>query len=173
MTISFQENSCLLLIDIQTDYTDVYNFDKFSHNVKSLLKEARKKKIPIIFMFEIDNEKSKWIPFWEELQGKRVRDKGIPLSFTKPKNNEKFFIKHGFDSFHKTGLHTYLQSLKIKTIYFSGLLTGSCVLNTIFSSNNYGYRNILLSNCCSDKTKKRHDDTIHNYKNYLFIEEKI
>tara|TARA_B100000963_G_scaffold219251_1_gene191190 strand:- start:1777 stop:2298 length:522 start_codon:yes stop_codon:yes gene_type:complete len=173
MAISFEENSCLLVIDIQTDYTYVHDFDKFRNNIKLLLKQARKTNVPIIFMFEIDNEKSKWIPFWEELHGKRIRDKGIPLSFSKPRENEKVFIKHGFDSFFKTSLQTYLQSLNIKTIYFSGVLTGSCVLNTMFTSYNNGYRNILISNCCSDKNKKRHDDTIKNYKNYLFIEKQI
>ena len=175
MSYKFEQNSCLLLIDIQQAYKDdIYGFNKFRDNVKKIMSQARKEKIPIIFIFELDNEKSKWIPFWEEMQGKkRIHDKAIPLSFTKPRKNEKYFIKYGFDAFFQTGLHSYLQSKKIKTIHFCGLLTGMCVLNSILSSNNFGYRNILVKNCCSDRTKKRHEDTIKNYENQLFIVKNI
>ena len=173
MSYTFENKSYLLLIDTQKAYQDVYNFDSFRANVKKMLSNARSQNIPIIFVFEVDNEKSKWIPFWEELHGPRKLDKGIPFNFTKPKEGETYFIKHGFDAFFQTGLHTFLQKQNIKTIHFCGLLTGACVLNSLFTSYNYGYRNILVENCCSDKTKKRHDDTIKNYGGYLFIKQKI
>lgn len=168
---NFEKDSCLLLIDIQHAYKDqVYGYETFKENVKKIMSQARKKDIPIIFIFELDNEKSKWIPFWEEIHGeKRKKDNAKPLSFTRPKIDEKYLIKNGFDAFHQTGLHSYLQTKKIKTIHYCGLLTGVCVINSIFTGNNYGYRNIIVKNCCSDKTKKRHEDTIKNYQNELFL----
>lgn len=171
----FENNACLMLIDIQQAYMNqVYGFDNFKDNVKKIISQARKQNIPIIYIFELDDERSKWIPFWEEIHGvKRIHDKAMPLNCIKPRENEKYFIKNGFDAFFQTGLHTYLQKNKIQTIHFCGLLTGMCVLNSVFSSFNFGYRNIVVKNCCSDRTKKRHDDTIKNYENDLFIVKSI
>ena len=82
--------------------------------------------------------------------------------------NEKTIIKHGYDAFFETPLHDYLQKNKIKSLYVCGLLTGVCVLNTVFSGFNHGYQINVIGNCCSDRTKDRHQRTLKNYKDYLF-----
>ena len=78
-----------------------------------------------------------------------------------------------YDAFFETELHSFLKKNKIETLYFCGLLTGVCVLNSLFSGFNSGYRIHLIENCCSDRTKKRHDSVFKNYTNYLFIKENI
>lgn len=173
MVLHFDNNSCLILIDIQKSYKDVYKFDEFRINIIKLLKKARKEGILICFIYEIDNENSHWLPFWEELSGPRKLDLGIPFDFSRPKEGEFYFIKNGYDAFFETNLNHFLKQNKIDTLYFSGLLTGVCVLNSIFSAFNNGYRIYLLENCCSDRTKKRHDSVLSNYSNYLFIKDKI
>jgi len=173
MTINFRDKSCLVLIDIQKSYKDVYQFEEFRKNIMKLLRKARKEKMLICFIYEIDNHNSHWIPFWEELSGPRVLDRGLPFTFSKPRENEFFFIKNGYDSFFETGLNKFLKSKNIETLYMCGLLTGVCVLNSVFSAFNNGYRVHLLENCCSDRTKKRHDSIFKNYSNYLFIKDEI
>ena len=162
--------SCLLLIDIQQAYSDVQNFDSFKKNITNLLKFARKNKCLIVHIFEKDlPDKSKWIPFWEELKNEsRILDKGIPFSFSKPLSKEKIFYKHGYDAFYQTNLLSWLKKQKITTLYVAGLLTGVCVLNTIFTAFNNGFRINLIQNCCSDRLITRHNNTIMFYKNYLF-----
>lgn len=174
MTLNFNPKSCLVVIDIQKEYKDVYGFDKFKENTIKLINKARKEGVMVCFVNEKDiRGKSHWLPFWEELQGKRKLDKGLPLSFAKPKLCEHHTIKTGFDAFFNTDLHMVLQSRGIETLYMCGLLTGACVLNSIFTGYNLGYRIHLVENCCSDRTKARHDSTLRNYRNYLFIGEKI
>ncbi len=174
MTLTFRPKSCLVLVDIQTDYKDVHAYEQFKANVIKLIKKAREEDILICFVFEKDVKgKSHWIPFWEELNGKRKLDNAKPFPYSKPKMCEHHIIKNGFDAFFQTDLNMYLKSRNIETIYMCGLLTGACVLNSVFTGYNLGYRIHLIKNCCSDKTKARHDATIRNYKNYLFITENI
>ena len=174
MLLEFEENSCLLLIDIQQAYSDVFSLDLLSKNIPKLLSHARKKNVLISHIFEIDDKKkSLWLPFWEELKGPRTFDKGRPFSFSKPLHNEAVFIKNGYDAFFKTQLDQYLKKNNIKTLYICGLLTGVCVLNSVFTAFNKGYRIILLENCCSDRLKTRHNNTLKYYSNYLFIKNKI
>ena len=173
MTINFESNSCLILVDIQQSYRDVYKFDDFRKNIVKLLKKARKENILICFIYEIDNLNSHWISFWEELSGPRKLDRGKPFLFSTPKKNEKYIIKNGYDAFFETELNSFLKKKNVKTLYFCGLLTGVCVLNSLFSGFNNGYRIHLIENCCSDRTKKRHDSVFKNYTDYLFIKENI
>ena len=54
MTLTFNPKSCLVLIDIQNEYKDVYGFEKFRENVTKLIKKARKEGIMICFVTEKD-----------------------------------------------------------------------------------------------------------------------
>ena len=163
-------NSCLLCIDIQKAYSDIQNFDLFKNNITNLLKYSRKNNLLITHIFEIDSkDKSKWLNFWEELKGKkRILDRGLPFSFSKPLSSENVIYKNGYDAFFDTNLLKWLKKNKVKTLCICGLLTSICVLNTIFSAFNNGFRIILIENCCSDRTQASHNNTIKNYKNNLF-----
>lgn len=171
--MKFNDNSCLLLIDLQKDYNDLHNKDLLK-NVSKLLKQAREEKRLICFIFKVDKKtKSYYFPFSQELRGPKTFDKGIPFDETRPLPYERTIIKNGYDSFFETSLHEFLKQHKVKNLYISGCLTGICVLNTIFSAFNKGYRIYLIENACSDRIKKRHNDVITNYSNYLFIKETI
>ena len=58
MLLEFEENSCLLLIDIQQAYSDVFSLDLLSKNIPKLLSHARKKNVLISHIFEIDDKKN-------------------------------------------------------------------------------------------------------------------
>ena len=171
MIETFEKNSCILLIDIQEDYKNkIKNYDKFKTNIKKILKKGREKNVMICFINQIDNNKSKWIPFYEELKKEnRNLNKGIYLNFAQPNNKENKIIKNTNDAFLNTKLNIFLKKNKIKNLYICGLLTGVCVLNTIFTGFNLGYRIYLIKNGCEDEDKKRHDFIIKYYSNKLFL----
>jgi len=105
----------------------------------------------ICFIFNIgDKIKSHWIDFSQELRGKIILDEGIPFDFAIPHKNEKVIIKN-----------------KIEHLYVCGCLTGVCVLNTIFTAFNCGYRIHLIENACLDRIKKRHNSVFESYSDYL------
>jgi isochorismate hydrolase len=163
--------TAVLMIDIQTDYQDVQNFAAFRRNVQKCRRWVQRTypTMKTCHVFEVDNENSHWLAVWEELHGRpRPLDAGIPFPFSRPRSGEATFYKNGYDAFFETTLHEYLQQHNIHTLVVCGLLTGVCVLNSVFSAFNRGYRVILVGNCCSDRTKTRHDHTLRQYKNALF-----
>ena len=172
MIKQFENNSCLLIIDIQEDNKTVYNYKTFKKNILKLINFARKQSVLICYVFFIKNKYSYWTNFKKELLGD-FQNEGKPLEYIMPQQNEKIIYKPAYDSFLNTNLDKLLKKNNIKTLYVSGVLTGVCVLNTMFSGFGLGYRIIAIKNCCSDKNKKRHQDVFANYSNYLFITENI
>ena len=165
------DTTAVLMIDIQNDYQDVQNFATFRRNVQKCRRWAQRTHptMKICHVFEVDNTNSHWLAVWEELHGRpRPLDTGTPFPFSRPRKGEPTFIKNGYDAFFETTLHDYLQQHNIRTLIVCGLLTGVCVLNSVFGAFNRGYRVILVGNCCSDRTKTRHESTLRQYKNYLF-----
>ena len=63
-----------------------------------------------------------------------------PLDCAEDQEHEQVFIKNTFDGFLGTGLHEFLQSQNVKTLIVMGLITRACVLNTVMSAFNNGYR---------------------------------
>ena len=125
--------------------------------------------MPVCHVFEVDNDQSHWLHIWEEMHGSPRRlDTGTPFRFSRPRPGEVAFCKHGYDAFFETDLHAYLKQNHVQTLVVCGLLTGVCVLNSVFGAFNRGYRVLLVGNCCSDRTKTRHVNTLRQYNNYLF-----
>ncbi len=177
MLETFKNNSGVIIIDVQKDREEkLYCFSEFKENIKKLLKKARKDKIKIIYLFELDDkEKSLWINFWkkEKIQLDRDLDKAIPCSFLNICDKEKVVIKNNFDGFYNTDLDNYLKESKIKHLYICGRLTGVCILNTVFTAFQKGYEVTLIKNCCTDEIKERHEMVINYYNNYLFLTTEI
>ena len=66
--MKFRDNSCLVLIDFQNDYNNVYHLHNLSENVSKLLRKARRENILICFIFNVDHKvKSRWLTFSHKL----------------------------------------------------------------------------------------------------------
>ena len=172
MTYKFENKSCLLIIDIQEDNKTVHHFNKIKKNITKLIEYARISNILICYVFFINDKYSYWNNFKKELIGD-FNDEGLPLEFIMPKKNEEIVFKSSYDSFFETNLDQILKKNKIKTLYVCGVLTGVCVLNSVLTGFNLGYRIVVFENCCSDKNIQRHKDFFYNYTNYLFIKDNI
>ena len=66
--------------------------------------------------------------FWNELHdladGNEDKD---PEPFAQEIKNEKIFYKSTFDAFVGADIDEYLKKNKIENIFFSGLITKSCI----------------------------------------------
>eukprot|EP00483_Globobulimina_turgida_P004644 UN04653 len=176
-------NAALLPIDVQKDYysdTPVIKdtFPDFGKNIASLLLHSRnicnnnndglQLELEIIHIRQHDIiDKSVWLPWWRELHpnDKSVAT-GMDEKFCKVLKNEKLFVKHTFDAFVNTGLNNYLQSKGIETLYVCGLITHACVLNSVMSAFNYGYRIYIIRDCCADRSKDVHNSLLKIFDGY-------
>eukprot|EP01084_Bolivina_argentea_P210633 358443_1 len=168
------KNSALILVDIQKDFYEKdenvnSNFPDFPANIKSLLTFARKdKEFEVIFVREKDViGESPWYEWYKALHPSFELTQTEPASFCHNLESEKVIIKRTCDAFLGTHLDTYLKYKGIKKLYFCGLLTHACVLNSFLTGFNLGYEIYLIANCCGGRSRQFHFNTIRMFDGYL------
>ena len=172
----FTPNSALLLVDFQTRYRAIVPASVCAE-VARLLELARSQGVPVVHVRELKYP-TKSARFYNALtrrRGERVRrhrraappEKALPFATEAP--SEQVIVKDGYDSFYGTRLHAELQRRGVTDLYVCGVLSGVCVLNTVFSAFNRGYFVHLVEAACADRTAKRHRSVLDNYRNYLYL----
>ncbi|MBQ9936296.1 MAG: cysteine hydrolase [Lachnospiraceae bacterium] len=126
----------LLVVDTQELITtpELYRFDTFEHNVKTLISEARANDVEVIYVRHDDGvgaALTEGTPGFEIYEG-----------FT-PQPEEKIFDKFVNSSFRGAGLLEYLQEKNVKTIMVVGLQTDYCMDATIKCGFEHGFRMIV------------------------------
>lgn len=159
----------LLLIDIQSDYAMP---PKFVRNVQRVISKARREKIPVFHVRYVVSspKKTKALPFKSEIrpsQGSSYRRSGQLMPWTR-KRGDSVCTKHTYDGFYQTKLHSMLRKKGVRTLYVAGMDTGVCVLNTMLSAFNMGYRVRLIESACTDSRPGRHAHTLRNYRNEIY-----
>ena len=62
-----------------------------------------------------------------------------------------------------------LQKRGVETLYVAGLNTGECVLNTMLTAFNLGYRIRLIEAACVDSKPGRHRRMLKSHRNELYL----
>ena len=167
------KHSALLLIDIQSDYVATVT-PAFVSNVRRVLGHARREGVPVIHVRYVTSDtKSKHLPFKCEIGNKgrshatyKRGGKLLPWTF---KKGDAVCTKHTYDGFHRTKLHSMLQKRGVETLYVACLDTGVCVLNTMLTAFNLGYRIRLIEAACVDSKPGRHRRTLKSHRNELYL----
>lgn len=138
------EETALLVIDVQVGIFEVkdmplYNEKKVLANIKYLIKTAREKEIPVIYVQHNSPRGSlKYLsPAWKihpELS---------------PREDELVINKQFSDSFQETTLKAQLDKRGIKTLIIMGLQTDYCVDTTVRRAYSLEYETILASDAHS------------------------
>jgi len=137
----------LIIIDIQNDYfegglkTLVGSFEA-SLNARTVLEKCREEGTPVVHIQHINNREGAQF-FLPETDGIDIH------ANVKPIDGERVFIKHYPNSFRDTGLHSYLQDLKVKELVICGMMTHMCVDTTVRAAKDLGYINLLIGDACA------------------------
>lgn len=131
------EKTALVIIDVQMamfmEKVQPYHGEETVSNICSLLKKAREKQIPVVFIQHNDEEMPKGSPQWQ------LHTALVPLE------NEYHAYKQTRDSFFETELDSILKSLSVDTLIFCGLQTEYCVNATCGRAYTLGYQALLAS----------------------------
>lgn len=141
-------NMVLLVIDTQKGITDdrLYAFDRFRENVSSLINEARKSGVEVIFVRHDDGPGSGF--------SLGDDDHEIYEGFG-PEEGERIFDKNVNSSFNKSsGLLRYLNARNVDTVIAAGLQTDFCMDATIKSGFENGLRMIVPEYCNSTRSNE-------------------
>ena len=78
---------------------------------------------------------------------------GIEIHDTvKPIEGEVVFQKHFPNSFRDTPLSDHLKTNNINSLVISGMMTNMCVDATVRAAFDYGFKSIVLSDACANRS---------------------
>lgn len=135
-------NTALLVIDAQELITSdkLYAFDKYIANVRTLIAEARKNGVEVIYVRHDDGEGK---PLSKGNEGFDI------YSGFAPETGERIFDKFVNSLFRESGLLEYLLKKGVKRLIVTGLQTDYCIDATVKCGFEHGFEMIVPEYCNS------------------------
>lgn len=162
------QRTAILLLDVQKDLVDItpgLKQNRVIENMASVLKAARRRRLPVIHITAsvradfLDLPKDN--PLWDGLRQKRqliIGTKGAAIDpRVKPLRNELVLNKTCVDPFLTTNLGQALQNADANTIILMGLWTNYVVEATARHASDMGYRVFLVREACASNTVENHE----------------
>lgn len=154
----------LLVIDAQKGITNdkLFNFEKFTTNVKKLIQLSRTNNVEVIFVQHDDGVDS----------GFSIGDKDFEIyDKFRPTEDEKVFIKKVNSVFNEEiGLIQYLKEVNEKEIMIVGLQTDYCIDASVKCGFEHGF-NIFIpeyTNSSFDNNYMTKEQTYHYYNEMMW-----
>jgi nicotinamidase-related amidase len=135
-------------------------------HLQKLLKESRKRKIPVIFACDSFMEGDfifKGKMKTHSLRGTKGSEVGDEL---RPGATDIILPKRRFSAFFKTDLDQTLRTLGVDTIVVTGITTEVCVLMTAMDGLCNDFSVILLEDCCASRNKEIHRTCLDLYRDF-------
>ncbi len=116
---------------------------------------------------EMENSWERYYEYWKPLTQDHL-EKGmldIHQGLFQESSTPQIFEKFSYDSFKNTELDKELKSLSVKTLIMTGVETDVCVLATVFSAVDLGYRVIMASDAMTSSDLQCHDFVLNSLTN--------
>ncbi len=170
--------TCLIVIDMQNEFlTEKGNFSKnhipndiLIKNVANIIDHFKSKQIPIIFvrseysLIENPHNQDKFVVGTHcgttPCCAHGSEGAEIHPEIESRIDNSTIVTKKWFSAFKDTNLHEILIEKQIKKIYFVGVKTNVCVLNTAIAAINLGYQVTIIEDCTAAKSYERHIEAL-------------
>jgi nicotinamidase-related amidase len=135
-------------------------------NILRLLKESRKKKIPIIFACDSFMEGD--FIFKGKMKRHSLRGtKGSEVADElQPRSTDIVLPKRRFSAFFKTDLDQTLRTFGVDTIVVAGITTEVCVLMTAMDGLCHDFSVVLLEDCCASRNGEIHQGCLNLYRDF-------
>lgn len=155
--------TALLVIDAQELITTekLYAFDSFIPNVRTLIAEARKKGVEVIYVRHDDGKG----------QSLSKGNTGFDIySGFAPEAGERFFDKFVNSPFRDSGLLGYLHKKGVKRLIVTGLQTDYCIDATVKCGFEHGFEMIVPEYCNStfDNEFMTAEQTCRYYNEFMW-----
>ncbi|HBZ35174.1 MAG TPA: carbamoylsarcosine amidase [Rikenellaceae bacterium] len=164
-SIGFGKIPALLVVDFINAFTDEASplgadFSFQLKHTKTLLKEARKKGIPIIFTTVAYEPNMSDAGIWRV---KTPTDKLIlgtkPVELDKTlerRMDEPLIVKKYASAFFGTHLISLLNVARVDTIIVTGCTTSGCIRATVVDGVSYGFRMMVVEEAVGDRAELTH-----------------
>jgi len=171
----------LMVIDMQNIFVKAKEglFADFSKQMKSnsiventvkVVEAARKVKMPIInVMFARRRGLMDVVYTIKDIKRSKQRSVLVEgmweaevIDELKPSIEDYVIVKRRNNAFYSTDLELLLRSRGIDTLIVAGVMTNSCVNDTVIGARERDFHVIVLSDCCATILKEKHDYWIKN-----------
>jgi nicotinamidase-related amidase len=133
-TLKNRENTALLVVDVQNGVVGgAHQRDAIVTNVRSLVENARREAVPVVWVQHSDEQLAKGSEAWQIVP---------ELS---PVDAEPIVDKNYADSFENTILETVLSDLGVGRLVVAGAQTDECIRSTLHGAVVRGYDATLVS----------------------------
>lgn len=164
-TIGFGKTPALLVVDFINAFTDIKSplgadFSFQLQHTKTLLEEARKVCIPVIFTTVAYEPNLSDAGIWKVktptdkliLGTKQVElDEGLQRRMDEP-----LVVKKYASAFFATHLISLLNVARVDTIIMAGCTTSGCVRATVVDGVSYGFRMMVVEEAVGDRAELTH-----------------
>lgn len=172
-----EKNTALLLIDLQKEggTSDVVGMDAIIEKTVALIKQCRRKGIPIIYTRHLNRGDAVGLANREPLN-----EKGEPLYYhtgteaidimeeVKPEPGDIIIDKYRYSGFHESSLELMLKSLQVNHLIIGGVLTDVCVISTAMDAYYRDYQINLVKDMCGTTTEGAHMAAILMMANWIY-----
>ncbi|MEO0288912.1 MAG: cysteine hydrolase [candidate division WOR-3 bacterium] len=162
------KKSLLLIIDVQNYFFEkrskayIPGAENLMKKLNAVIKIFEENKNPIIFLqFVPSKRKTNFNRWWNHLPYGKDLDLYKGIYFPK---NYYIFKKNSYSAFQKKSFKKLLKLLKIKKIYFAGVMTELCVESNVRESFENGYENYVIGDLVRSRKEKNHLYSIENMR---------
>jgi nicotinamidase-related amidase len=133
-------------------------------NIAALIKKARKKGIPVIYLRDSHNSTDKEMGIWGEHAMKGTEGSEI-IPELKPEKKDIVIEKRWYSGFVDTELAAILKKTGADTLIFTGVSTDICVQNNVGHAYFSGYKTIVPRDCTATLDEESFEQSLKYMKN--------
>lgn len=165
--VGFGERLAVLVVDFQKGFTDPRctmgkspRIHEARDNTVRLLDHARRTRVPVASCFTAYHSERD-VPYWKVAAVRDGFREGsleaeMDDAIADP-NYDFIFQKAGPSIFFQTPLTGFLTKHRIDTVLVTGCVTSGCVRASVIDAFSFGYRTIVVEDCCGDPGQEEHD----------------
>ena len=179
--VGYGERPALLIVDFQRGFTDPeFTMGKSPRihaardNTVSLVQSARAAGIPVASCY-VGWQSVKDIQYWKVEALHHEFWVGRPALDIDPalldETYDFTFLKCAPSMFFQTPIVPFLTKHRIDTTIITGCVTSGCIRATAIDAFSYGYRTVVVDDCCGDPAEESHQANLRDLdRRYADIE---
>ncbi|XID91875.1 isochorismatase family protein [Paenibacillaceae bacterium WGS1546] len=169
------ERCCIVVVDLIEGFTNPqmpmgYELGEQIGKVNELLREARKRDIPVVFTTIEYNESllegsNIWLTKMQGLKTLKAGTKAVAIdSRLDCQPDDDVMPKKYASAFFGTDLVTRLNTMHADTVIVTGCTTSGCVRATVVDALQYGYRPIVVEDAVGDRSADSHKQSLFDMR---------
>jgi maleamate amidohydrolase len=167
LPVGFGERAAVLVVDFQKGFTDPRCAMGKSERIHAardktveLLAHARRCQVPVASCFTAYHS-DRDVPYWKVSAVRNgFREGSLEAEMDDAIADPAYdyiFQKPAPSIFFQTPLTGFLTKHRIDTVLVTGCVTSGCVRASVIDAFSFGYRTIVIEDCCGDPGKEEHE----------------